>query len=137
MTWLVNVSHSWTFLQVRHLGLLHLKLPTVLSWGYNLDLTKPELLDWLQKPKKEYNYQNELDKAGFQHEMVFGDFKVLIRRTASDKILHNKAFDIAKNSKYDGYPHVYVSTVYKYFDKKTTSSGIKNENMSNKELAKE
>ena len=35
--------------------------------------------------------------------MAYGDFKDLKRRTASDKILRNKAFNIAKNPKYDGY----------------------------------
>ena len=35
--------------------------------------------------------------------MVYGDFKDLKRRTASDKILRDKAFNIAKNPKYDGY----------------------------------
>ena len=35
--------------------------------------------------------------------MVYGDFKDLTGRTASDKILRDKAFNIAKNQKYDGY----------------------------------
>ena len=47
-------------------------------------------------------YKNELDKACFQHDMACRDFKYLSRRTASDKILRDKAFDIAKNLKYDG-----------------------------------
>ena len=50
-----------------------------------------------------YIYQNELNKACFQHDMPYGDFKDLSRRTASNKILRDKAFDIAKNPKYDGY----------------------------------
>ena len=50
-----------------------------------------------------YIYKNELDKACFQHDMAYGDFKDLARRTASDKILRDKAFNIAKNPKYDGY----------------------------------
>ena len=45
-------------------------------------------------------YKNELDKACFQHDMAYGDFKDLKRRTASDKILKDKAFNIAKNPKY-------------------------------------
>ena len=48
-----------------------------------------------------YIYQNELDKSCFQHDMAYGDFKDLPRRTASGKILGDKAFNIAKNSKYD------------------------------------
>ena len=38
----------------------------------------------------------------FQHDMAYGDFKDLLRRTASDKIVQDKAFNIAKSSKYDG-----------------------------------
>ena len=51
----------------------------------------------------QYIYQNELNKAFFQHDMVYGDFKDLTRRTASDKILLDKAVNISKNPKYDGY----------------------------------
>ena len=46
-------------------------------------------------------YKNELDKACFQHDMAYGDFKDLARRTASDKKLKDKAFNIATNPKYD------------------------------------
>ena len=35
--------------------------------------------------------------------MAYGDFKDLNRRTASDKVLRDKAFDIAKNPKYHEY----------------------------------
>ena len=48
-----------------------------------------------------YIYKNELDKACFQHDMPYGDFKDLARRTASDKVLRKKAFNIAKNPKYE------------------------------------
>ena len=44
-----------------------------------------------------YIYQNELDKACFQHDMAYGDFKDITRRKASDKKLRDKAFNIAKN----------------------------------------
>ena len=46
-------------------------------------------------------YQNELDKACFAHDMAYGDFKDLNRRTAADKVLPDKAFNIAKSPKYD------------------------------------
>ena len=48
-------------------------------------------------------YKNELHKACFQHDIAYGDFKDLARRAASDKFLRDKAFNIAKNPKYDGY----------------------------------
>ena len=46
-----------------------------------------------------YIYKNELDKACFQHDTAYGDFKDLKRRTFSDKVLIDKAFNIAKNHK--------------------------------------
>ena len=84
------------------------------------------------KKDSRYIYQNELDKACFQHDMAYGDFKDLNGRTFVDKV-----FNIAKEPKYDGYVCKLASMVYKFFDKKTSGSGIKNENISNKELAEE
>ena len=78
-----------------------------------------------------YIYKNELDKACFQHDMAYGDFKDLKRRTASDKILRNKAFNIAKNPKYDGYQRGLASKVYKFFDKNSAESGIVDNNNDN------
>ena len=65
-----------------------------------------------------YIYQNELDKACFQHCMAYGDFKDLTRKTASDKILRDKAFNIAKNPKCDRYQCGLASMVFNFFDKK-------------------
>ena len=65
-----------------------------------------------------YIYQNELDKSCFQHDIAFVDFEDLTRRTASDKILCDKAFDIAKNPKYDGWQRSLDSMIYNFFDKK-------------------
>ena len=82
-------------------------------------------MDHLRKTKKKQK-QNELDKPCFQHDMAYRDFKDLTR-TASDKVLCDKAFNI---SKYDGYQRVLASMVYKFFDKKSFGSGVKNENIS-------
>ena len=49
-----------------------------------------------------YIYQNELDKACFQHDIAYRDFKDLNRRTSADTVLRDKAFDIPKNKKNDG-----------------------------------
>ena len=95
----------------------------------------------IQKSKEtgdsQHIYQNELDKACFQHDLAYGDFKDLTRRTASDKILRDKAFNIAKNPKYNRYQRGLVSMVYKVFDKKMFGSSIKNGNMSDQGLAEE
>ena len=49
-----------------------------------------------------YIYQNKLDKAYLQHDVAYGDFKDLPRRTASDKVLYGEVFNIAKNPNCDG-----------------------------------
>ena len=41
--------------------------------------------------------------------MAYGDFKDLHRRTASDKVLYNKAFNFAKNPEYDKYQREFAS----------------------------
>ena len=72
-----------------------------------------------------YIYRNELDKAGFHHDSAYADHKDLINRTKSDKVLRDKAYDIASNPEYDGYQRGLASIVYKFFDKKSMGSGIK------------
>ena len=83
-----------------------------------------------------YIYKNELDKACFQHDMAYGDFKDLKRRTFSNKVLRDKAFNIAKNPKYDEYQRGLASMVYKFFDKKLKSGGVNIEVKHNEQLAK-
>ena len=57
--------------------------------------------------------------------MAFGDFKDLKRTTFSDKILRDKAFNIAKNPKYYGYQRGLASMIYKFFDEKAKGGGVK------------
>ena len=68
-----------------------------------------------------YIYKNELDKACFVHDAAYSDSKDLTKRIVADKILKNKAFDIAKDPKYDGYQRGLASIVYKFFDSKVAS----------------
>ena len=68
-----------------------------------------------------YIYKNELDKACFTHDAAYSDSKDLTKRTVADKILKNKAFNIAKDPNYDGYQRGLASMVYKFFDKKSAS----------------
>ena len=63
----------------------------------------------------QYVYQKELHKVCFQHDMPSEDFKDLPRRTASDKVLPNKVFDIVNNPKYGRYQRGLASIVYKFF----------------------
>ena len=92
-----------------------------------------------------YIYKNELDKTCFQHDMAYGDFKDLPKRTASDKVLRDKTFKIAKNPRYNGYKRGLASTGYKFFDKKSallpdksiSGSGVNMPLESNEHLGKE
>ena len=68
-----------------------------------------------------YIYQNELDEACFQHHMTYGCFQDLTNIIVSDKVLHDKAFNFAKNLKYDGYKLGLASMVYNFFDKKSSA----------------
>ena len=68
-----------------------------------------------------YIYKYELDKACFVHDAAYSDSKALTKRNVPDKILKNKAFDIAKDPKYDGYQRGLTSMVYKFFDSKVAS----------------
>ena len=78
-------------------GEMHLKQP-VFTYSVCVLFTKKE--ERIQKFKKtgntKYIHKNEQDRACFQHGMAFGDVKDLARRTAPDKFLRNKAYNIAK-----------------------------------------
>ena len=83
---------------------MHLKQPgfTHSSCG-PLTKNKKRIKKFKETRDSRYIYQNELDKACFQHDMVYDGFKDLNRRTAANKLLRDKAFNISKNPKYDGY----------------------------------
>ena len=77
--------------------------------------------------------------------MAYGDFRDLARRITSDKVLRDKAFNIAKNPNYGGYQRGLASIVYKFFDKKSASlpdksvsgSGVNMEVKPSEQLAEE
>ena len=53
--------------------------------------------------------------------MAYGDFKELAKITASEKVLRDKAFNIAKNPKCDGYQRSLAAMGYKFFHRKSAS----------------
>ena len=83
-----------------------------------------------------YINRNELDKAGLQHDSAYADHNDLINRTKSDKVLRDKAYDIATNPEYYGYQRGLASMVYKFFDKKSIGSGIASSSILADELHK-
>ena len=86
-------------------------------------------------------YKNELDKACFAHDPAYSDSKNLTKRTIADNILRDKAFNIAKDKKYDWYQRLLASMVYTFFVKKSAGSGAKHVNTKlapqSQQLAKE
>ena len=97
---------------------LHLKQPgfTYSACG-PFTKNKQKIQRFMETGDRNYIYRNELDKACFQHDMAYGDFKDLEGRTQSDKVLKDKTFEIANNRKYDGYQRGLASMVYKVLRK--------------------
>ena len=88
---------------------------------------KERIEKFIQTGNADFIYKNEFDKTCFQHDMAYGKSKDLAKRTQSDQVLRDKAFKIASDPKYDGYQRGLASMVYKFFDKKSSGSGIANE----------
>ena len=116
---------------------MHLRQP---GFTYNAcrpsTKNKERIKNFKETGDSRYIYQNQLDIVCFQHNTVYGDFKCVLRRTVADKVLHDKAFNIAKNSNYKGYQYGFTSMVYNVFRKKNLSGTVKSEIVPNQELAK-
>ena len=84
---------------------------------------KERIKKFKQTSVTRYIYRNDLDKACFEHDSAYADHKDLINRTKSDKVLKDKAYNIASNPKYDGYQRGLASMVSKFFDIKSMGSG--------------
>ena len=117
---------------------MHLRQPRfVYSACGPLTRHKERIKKFEQTGDTRYIYRNELYKACFQHDSAYADHKDLINRTEADKVLRNKAYDIASNPKHDGYQRGLASMVYMFFDKKSTGSGFKKLKNSSSILADE
>ena len=107
---------------------MHLKQP---GFAYSACGTftknKERIKKFMQTGNTNFIYKNELYKACFQHDIAYGKTKDLAKRTQSDKVLRDKAFKIANKPKYYGYQKGLASTVYKFFNKKSSGSSIANE----------
>ena len=89
----------------------------------------------MQAGNTDFIYTNELDKACFRYDMAYGISKDLAKRTQSDKVLRDKSIRIVRDLKHDGYQSGLASMNYKFFDKKSSGSGVANE--SNYQLGNE
>ena len=83
---------------------MHLKQPRFTYSACGLfTKNKERIQKFKETGDTSYIYKNEIDKACFQHDMAYGDFKDLAKRTMADKVLQDKAFKIASDQKCDGY----------------------------------
>ena len=120
-----NVINKFLLTGDKFMPEMHLRQPRfVYSACGPFTRNKERIKEFKRTDDTRYIYRNELDKACFQHDSTYADHKDLINRTEADKVLRDKAYDIASNPKYDGYQRGLASTVYKFFDKKSTGSGI-------------
>ena len=81
----------------------------------------------MQTGNTDFIYKNELDRTCFQRDMAYGKSKDLAKRTQSNKVFRDKAFKIASDPKYDGYQRWLALIFYKFFDEKSSGSGIVHE----------
>ena len=80
----------------------HLKQPGLLySVCAAFNKKKEKIQKFIQTGNINYIYRNDLDKACFQHDMDFGKYTDLPKRTESEKKLRDKLFKIASNPKYN------------------------------------
>ena len=112
---------------------IHLKQPDFTQSACGPFTTnKDRIQKLIQAGDTGYIYENDIDTACFQHDMPYGKYKDLTKRTESDKML--KGFKIAGNPNYDGYQRGLVSIVYKFLNTKSEVSGVAilvNKSMSN------
>ena len=132
-----NVINKFLLVGDKFMPEMHLRQPQfVYSDCGPFTRHKERIKEFKQTGDTRYIYRNELDKVCFQHDSAYADHKDLINRTKADKVLRDKANDIASNPKYDGYQRGLASMVYKFFDKKSMGSAIASSSILADELHK-
>ena len=121
-----NLINKFLLVRDKFMPEIHLRQPQF-TYSACGPFTRHE--ERIQKFKKTgdtiYVFKNELDKACFVHDAAYSDSKDLTKRTIADKNLTNRAFDIVKDPKYDGYQRGLAFMVYKYFESNVSGSGAK------------
>ena len=119
-----NIINKFLLAGCKFMPKMHLRQPQfIYSACGPFTRHKERIKKFKQTGDTRYIYRNELDKACFQHDPAYADNKDLINRTKSDKVLRDKAYNIASNPEYDGYQRGLANMVYKFFDKKSMGSG--------------
>ena len=119
-----NVINKFLLAGDKFMPEMHLTQPQfVYSACGSFTRHKKRIKKFKQTGDTRYIYRNELNKTCFQHDSAYADHKDLINRTEADKVLKDKAYDIASNPEYDGYQRGLASMIYRFFDKKSIGSG--------------
>ena len=117
-----NVINKFLLVGDKFMPEMHLRQPQfVYSACGPFTRHKERIKEFKRTGDTRYIYRNEIHKACFQHDSAYADHKDLINRTKADKVLRDKAYNIASNPKYDGYQRGLASMVYKFFDSKVAS----------------
>ena len=133
-----NVINKFLLAGDKFMPEMHLRQPQfVYSARGPFTRHKERIKEFKRTGDTRYIYRNELDKACFQYDSAYADHKDLINRTKADKVLRDKAYNIASNTKYNGYKRGLANMVYKFFDKKSVDSGINTIKSSSSILADE
>ena len=133
-----NIINKFLLLGDKFMPEMHLRQPQFVYIACGpFTRHKERIKEFKRTGDTRYIYRNELDKACFQHDSAYADHKDLINRAKADKVLRDKAYNIASNPKYDGYQRGLASMVYKFFDKKSMGSGINTIKSSSSILADE
>ena len=104
---------------------IHLKQPRfTYSPCWPFTKSKERIQKFQETKDTKYIYQIELDKACFRHDVVYRKFKDLAKKTASDKVFRDKAFNIVKTPKYDGHQKILLVWFIIFFHKKSAGSGV-------------
>ena len=120
-----NIINKFLLVGDKFMPEMHLRQPQLVDSACGpFTRHKERIKEFKRTGDTRYIYRNELDKACFQHDSAYADHKDLINRTKADKVLRDKAYNIASNPKYDCYQRGLASMVYKFFDKKLVGSGI-------------
>ena len=121
-----NVINKFLLAGDKLLPEMHLRQPQfVYSACGPFTRHKERIKEFTRTGDTRYIYRNEFDKACFQRDSAYADHKDLINKTEAEKVLRDKAYDIASNPEYDGYQRSLANMVYKFFDKKSMGSGVK------------
>ena len=99
-----KIINKFFFTGDKFMSELHLKQPGfTYSAGGPFTKHRERIKKFRGTGNLKHLYRNELEKACFAHDAAYSDSKDLTKRTISGKILKDRAYEIARNRRYDGY----------------------------------